>query len=45
MARAHEGWIAEIFAQLSPTDIDVLMRLLARTKASARDAISEEPPR
>jgi DNA-binding MarR family transcriptional regulator len=45
MARAHEGWIAEIFSQLSPADIDVLMRLLAKTKASARDAISGEPPR
>ena len=45
MARAHEGWIAEMFAELAPSDMDALMRLLARTKASARDAIAGEPPR
>lgn len=45
MARAHEGWIAEIFSELTSADVDALMRLLARTKASARTAISREPPR
>jgi DNA-binding MarR family transcriptional regulator len=45
MARVHEGWIAEIFSQLLPADVDALMRLLARTKASAREAITGEPPR
>jgi DNA-binding MarR family transcriptional regulator len=45
MARAHEGWIAEMFAQLAPADIEALMRLLAKTKASARDAIAGEPSR
>ena len=45
MARAHEGWIAEIFSQLAPADIDALMRLLARTKASARGAMSRVPQR
>jgi hypothetical protein len=45
MARAHEDWIAQIFSQLAPADIDALMRLLARTKASARDAITGEPQR
>src|SRR5271156_4888348 len=45
MARAHEGWIAEIFAQLAPADTEALMRLLAKTKASARGAITGEPPR
>lgn len=39
MARTHEGWIAEIFAGLSPADIDSLMKLLAKTKGSARRAI------
>lgn len=39
MARTHEGWIAEIFGDLSPADIETLMKLLARTKASARKAI------
>src|SRR4051794_34153572 len=35
MARANEGWIAEIFADLTPAEMDELMRLLARAKASA----------
>lgn len=38
MARTHENWIAEIFAGLSRDDIDTLMRLLAKTKTSARRA-------
>jgi DNA-binding MarR family transcriptional regulator len=45
MARAHEGWIAEIFSQLSPGEIDVLMRLLAKTKISARASIAGEEQR
>ena len=42
IARTHENWIAEIFADLSPTDIEALMRLLAKAKASARKAIREK---
>jgi DNA-binding MarR family transcriptional regulator len=38
MARTHENWIAEIFADLSRDDIETLMKLLAKTKASARKA-------
>ncbi len=38
MARTHEDWIAEIFSGLSSDDMDTLMRLLAKTKASARRA-------
>ena len=45
MARAHEGWIAEIFSDLTSADVEALMRLLAKTKASARCAISGEPLR
>jgi len=45
MARAHEGWIAEIFSDLTSADGEALMRLLAKTKASARRAISGEPLR
>jgi len=45
MARAHEGWIAEIFSQLSPGEIEVLMRLLAKTKISARASIAGEEQR
>src|ERR1700751_4465359 len=35
MARANADWIAEAFADLTPAEIDTLMRLLAKTKASA----------
>lgn len=38
MARAHESWIAKIFADLNGNDIEALMRLLAKTKTSARRA-------
>src|SRR3954451_19126999 len=38
MATEHETWIADIFSELSPKDVRELMRLLARTKASARKA-------
>ena|SRR6516165_6178461 len=41
MARAHENWIAEIFAGLTPVEIDELMRLMAKTKASARAAVED----
>ncbi|WP_230530845.1 MarR family winged helix-turn-helix transcriptional regulator [Microvirga roseola] len=39
MAAEHEGWIAELFADLTPKDQKDLMRLLAKTKGSARRAI------
>jgi DNA-binding MarR family transcriptional regulator len=39
MARANGDWIGEMFAGLSSDDIETLMRLLAKTKASARKAI------
>ena len=42
MARTHEDWIAEIFAGLSGDDIEMLMRLLAKTKGSARKAMTGE---
>src|SRR3974390_1311728 len=35
MAAEHETWIADIFSDLSPKDVRELMRLLAKTKASA----------
>jgi DNA-binding MarR family transcriptional regulator len=38
MARTHENWIADMFADLAPGDVETLMRLLAKTKASARRA-------
>ncbi len=41
MARTHEDWIAEIFAGLGADEIESLMGLLAKTKASARKAVNE----
>jgi len=40
MARANGDWIGDVFADLSRDDIEALMRLLAKTKASARKAIA-----
>ncbi len=40
MARTHEDWIAEIFAGLSHDEVEALMGLLAKTKASARKAVN-----
>lgn len=42
MARTHEDWIAEIFGALTAEDVEQLMRLLAKTKASARTALTGE---
>ena len=39
MARTNGDWMGEFFADLSSADIDALMRLLAKTKSSARRAI------
>ena len=39
MARAHEDWIADLFAGLTGAEIEELMRLLAKTKLSARKAV------
>jgi DNA-binding MarR family transcriptional regulator len=41
MARAHENWIAGIFADLRPADISALMGLLAKAKRSAGRAVQE----
>lgn len=39
LARTHEGWIADIFGDLTANEIETLMKLLAKTKLSARKAI------
>jgi DNA-binding MarR family transcriptional regulator len=39
LARAHENWIAEIFAELKPGDISALMEHLAKAKRSAASAV------
>jgi DNA-binding MarR family transcriptional regulator len=40
MARANGDWISDIFTGLDAAEIDVLMRLLGKTKASAGQAIA-----
>ena len=45
MARENGDWIGEMFADLSAGDIETLLRLLAKTKASARKAIGNGGPR
>jgi DNA-binding MarR family transcriptional regulator len=45
MARTNGDWIGEIFAGLSADDIEALLRLLAKTKASAHKAIGNGGPR
>ena len=45
MARANGDWIGDMLADLSADDIETLMRLLAKTKASARKAIGNGAPR
>jgi DNA-binding MarR family transcriptional regulator len=42
MAREHATWIAEIFAELAPSDVGALMRLLSRAKTSARKAATRD---
>jgi len=38
MARANADWTSELFADLTPADIEQLMGLLSKTKQSARRA-------
>ena len=42
MARAHERWIADLFAGLAPGDIERLMALLGKAKESARKGLGAE---
>jgi DNA-binding MarR family transcriptional regulator len=43
MAAEHEGWIATLFSDLTKRDQEELMRLLAKTKLSARRAVTGSP--
>jgi DNA-binding MarR family transcriptional regulator len=45
MARANGDWIADMLADLSSDEIETLLLLLAKTKASARKAIGNRGPR
>jgi len=40
MAAEHQTWIADLFFDLTPKDVRELMRLLAKTKASAQKSAS-----
>lgn len=40
MARAHAGWIADLFAPLAAEDRDQLLDLLNRLKSSVRERLS-----
>ena len=42
MAAEHELWIASIFGDLSAKDVQDLMRLLGKTKVSARKATEQK---
>ena len=42
MAAEHERWIAEMFGGLSRREVEELLRLLAKAKASARRAVEGE---
>jgi DNA-binding MarR family transcriptional regulator len=42
MASEHEIWIADVFADLSEKDVQDLMRLLAKTKLSARKTVPQK---
>jgi DNA-binding MarR family transcriptional regulator len=44
MAAEHETWIADLFADLTPKDVRELMRLLAKTKASAQKSAARRRP-
>jgi DNA-binding MarR family transcriptional regulator len=39
---AHEGWIADLFADVPPADRDALNRHLAAVKIAVRQALTEE---
>ena len=40
MARENGDWIGDMFAELSQNELETLLHLLAKTKASARKAIA-----
>ena len=44
MAKEHERWIGEMFGDLSRREVEELLRLLARAKASAGGAVKGARP-
>jgi len=45
MASEHEGWIADFFAGLEAGEIEQMMQLLGKLKASSRSAMNRETGR
>ena len=45
IARTHGDWIAEMFTGLSDSELEPLMRLLAKAKVSAGKAVGNGAPR
>jgi DNA-binding MarR family transcriptional regulator len=42
MAQEHESWIADLFAGLSPREVEALLALLGKAKASTRASIARQ---
>ena len=42
MAQEHEDWIADLFAGISPREVEALLGLLGKAKASARTSIARQ---
>ena len=42
MAQEHEGWIADLFAGISPREVEALLGLLGKAKASARASTARQ---
>ncbi|MGE3477322.1 MAG: MarR family winged helix-turn-helix transcriptional regulator [Rhodospirillaceae bacterium] len=43
MANTHEQWINELFAEIQPQDVELMMGLLARTKDAVRKSGGDDP--
>jgi DNA-binding MarR family transcriptional regulator len=43
MAQEHERWIADLFSGLAPRDVESLLDMLGKAKASTRAAIARNP--
>lgn len=42
MAKKHEGWVNQLFAEIPESDIERMMQLLARTKGAVRAATLDD---
>lgn len=44
MAKRHEAWINQLFAEIPESDVEIMMQLLARTKTAVRAVELDESP-